>query len=284
MKPTATSLLGPGRTGQVCERRPCTDRSWSHQLCYRFLYHNARKSPGSRKRAVITAKTADTFALAAADYCFTERSIDWDFRMRRIVSQTRNKPAIERRGCPQRRRDLIFHLRLVDSRRDAFKVSLQCCYPRDSSAADHRDCHLLHPLALQSHTLANSHGSVCIISIIRLVVLSRLASVDLTCMYKTFLNLPGSSSNSSTRELRQFRHLVRSRTIHGRHQRLHPQPPSPNIPHDPRHGPRRRRQQDGQMQRSQKQCPKRQQRCLEDCMAKSEGRRRCTRGVFRAPW
>lgn len=44
----------------------------------------------------------------------------------------------------------------------------------------------------KSLLLANGYGSVCIISIIRLVVLSRLAAVDVTCMYN-HLGLTGLS-------------------------------------------------------------------------------------------
>ena len=51
----------------------------------------------------------------------------------------------------------------------------------------HKSCIALQVHATQSYVLADDYCSVCIISIIRLVVLSRLADVDVTCTYSNSL-------------------------------------------------------------------------------------------------
>ena len=71
---------------------------------------------------------------------------------------------------------------LDDDHKDAFNVSFGDYCPRFSGS--HTTAGATPLIArLKKSPLANGYGSVCIISIIRLVVLSRLAAVDVTCMY-----------------------------------------------------------------------------------------------------
>lgn len=70
---------------------------------------------------------------------------------------------------------------------------------------------------------ANNECSVVIVSIVWVIVLSRLEQTDVTCNCPHIWLFPHTTDRlNNHRELRQRRHLVRARTQHGRHLRLYP--------------------------------------------------------------
>lgn len=85
---------GPGKcaNGDLVQIVPGAINCVIDFLIIMLVSHSARSKSAS---AVITEITADTSALAAADYRFTKRGVDGDFRLRRIVS---NRPRLRKKS------------------------------------------------------------------------------------------------------------------------------------------------------------------------------------------
>ena len=85
-----------------------------------LVSHPAHSLTSSRNA---NSNTADTFALAATHYGFTERGLDWHLRLRRIVSRAHDGPAVERGGCRLSWRDLIYRI-ILDGNRETHPMCL----------------------------------------------------------------------------------------------------------------------------------------------------------------